>query len=97
MKTRILQFLIPFCFIGCIAKSATIIWANTNGGDWNIATNWIPAQVPASGDDAVITNAGTYTVTNDTSVTPWSPSTRRHERNPDVKRRFAYLDQYKHG
>ena len=59
-----------FClFFGGVARSATFTWANTNGGDWNIATNWIPAQVPASGDDAVITNAGTYTVTNNNSVT----------------------------
>ncbi len=52
-----------------IAKSATITWGNTNGGDWNIATNWSPNQVPADGDDVIITNSGTYTVTNAPSVT----------------------------
>ena len=59
-----------FCLTGGgIAESATITWANTNGGDWNIATNWSPAQVPVSGDDVIITNSGTYTVTNSSSAT----------------------------
>ena len=51
------------------AHAATITWANTNGGDWNIATNWSPAQVPGSGDNVLITTNGTYTVTNSMSVT----------------------------
>ena len=58
-----------FCLVGGTAKSATFTWANTNGGDWNIATNWSPNQVPASGDDVLITNNGTYTVSNSASAT----------------------------
>jgi probable HAF family extracellular repeat protein len=34
------------------------------GGDWNTATNWNPAIVPFSVDDAVIGAGGTYTVTS---------------------------------
>ena len=70
MKTRVLLWMLSWFIIGSgIAKSATITWANTNGGDWNIATNWSPNQVPANGDDVIITNSGTYTVTNAPSVT----------------------------
>ena len=54
--------------LGSIAHAATITWASTNSGDWNIATNWSPAQVPASGDDVIITNSGTYTITNNSSA-----------------------------
>jgi hypothetical protein len=69
MKSRILLLML-FCLAGGnVAKSATITWANTNGGDWNVATNWSPNQVPASGDDVIITTNGTYTVTNSSSAT----------------------------
>jgi len=71
MKKTILLFAtLALISVGVgIAKSATITWANTNGGDWNIATNWSPNQVPVSGDDVIITNSGTYSVTNAPSVT----------------------------
>jgi hypothetical protein len=69
MKRRILVFIL-FSLIGCgVGKSTTLSWANTNGGDWNIATNWTPNQVPVSGDNVIITNSGTYTVTNYSSAT----------------------------
>ncbi|HEX4343136.1 MAG TPA: hypothetical protein VH255_07080, partial [Verrucomicrobiae bacterium] len=56
--------------MACISThAATFHWASTNSGDWNIATNWTPAQVPASGDDVIITNGGTYQVTNNTAAT----------------------------
>ncbi len=45
------------------AQGATITWNNAAGGNWGTAANWSPAQVPGSGDDAVIDLAGTYTVT----------------------------------
>ena len=43
---------------------STITWNNTaapTGGDWDMAANWSPAQVPGAGDDAVINlpSAGT--------------------------------------
>ncbi len=51
------------------APLVTKTWANAAGGNWNVAGNWSPSGVPLSGDDAVITLAGTYTVTLDTSPT----------------------------
>ena len=50
-------------------QAAQIVWTNTAGGYWNVATNWSPNQVPSSADDAVITASGTYTVTLNTSST----------------------------
>ncbi|HXU75457.1 MAG TPA: hypothetical protein VN794_02770, partial [Methylomirabilota bacterium] len=44
------------------AWGATIQWTNAVGGDWNVAENWAPNQVPAGSDTAIITNAGVYTV-----------------------------------
>ena len=37
-------------------------WNNTAGGTWDTATDWSTGHVPASGDVACITAAGTYTV-----------------------------------
>ena len=45
------------------ANSATIAWTNTSGGNWSVATNWSPNQVPGASDTAVITASGIYTVT----------------------------------
>ena len=51
------------------AHAAVINWTNTAGGNWNVAANWSPNQLPGSSDTAVITNDGTYTVTMDVSPT----------------------------
>jgi hypothetical protein len=51
------------------ACASTINWTNVAGGNWSLAANWSPNQVPGSADDATVTNAGTYTVTLDTSPT----------------------------
>jgi hypothetical protein len=48
---------------GHVAYSATIAWTNTAGGNWNVAANWSPNQVPAPGDTANITASGTYAIT----------------------------------
>ncbi len=45
------------------------IWKGGNSGDFNIAGNWTPGQVPGAADDAQITAIGTYTVTSSTSNT----------------------------
>ena len=45
------------------AQAAVMNWTNTSGGNWNVAANWLPNQVPSTNDIAVITNAGIYTVT----------------------------------
>ena len=51
------------------AHSATLIWTNTAGGDWSVAANWSPNQVPGSSDNAFITNSGSYTVTLNAQAT----------------------------
>jgi hypothetical protein len=51
------------------ADAAPITWTNANGGNWSAAVNWSPNQVPGNSDDAIITNAGTYTVKLDISPT----------------------------
>jgi hypothetical protein len=42
-----------------------ITWTNVAGGSWNVPTNWVPARVPNATNTAIITNAGSYTVTVD--------------------------------
>jgi hypothetical protein len=37
----------------------TITWNNSNGGNWNTASDWTPNQVPGAGDDAEIVASGT--------------------------------------
>ena len=39
-------------------------WTNASGGDWDTATNWSLGHVPTATENAVITLAGTYTVTH---------------------------------
>ncbi len=45
------------------APLVTKSWNSTASGNWGEATKWTPNGVPAATDDAVITLAGTYTVT----------------------------------
>src|SRR5262249_35542488 len=59
------QLSILWLFISGTARGATVNWTNTAGGDWSAATNWYPNQVPGTGDTAIITNAGNYTVSVD--------------------------------
>ena len=47
------------------ALGTDISWTNTTDGNWSVAANWSPNSVPGSGDNAFITNSGTYTVTLD--------------------------------
>ncbi len=51
-----------------VAGAATITWSNPAGGNWGTAANWSPATVPGAADVAVITLAGTYTVTLNVSA-----------------------------
>ena len=44
------------------AKALDLVWIGGTG-DWNVAGNWSPAQVPTAADNAWITNSGSYTVT----------------------------------
>src|SRR5436309_3110877 len=49
--------------------AAGIYWTNMANGNWSVAANWNPNSVPGSGDNAFITNNGTYTVTLNVSAT----------------------------
>jgi hypothetical protein len=66
-----LWFIATVCFAAGLGRcpATSIVWTNTAGGNWNTASNWSPNQVPVSGDDVLITNAGIYTVTNTLSAT----------------------------
>jgi hypothetical protein len=55
--------------LASIGHCATLVWTNTAGGVWGTSSNWFPNLVPGSSDDAIITNAGTFTVTLNTSLT----------------------------
>src|SRR5690242_19891461 len=46
----------------CTVQAAVISWTNTAGGNWSVASNWKPNQMPGVADDVVITASGTYTV-----------------------------------
>jgi len=43
------------------AAAADIWWTNTSGGNWNVAANWSPNQVPGTLDNAFVTGSS-YTV-----------------------------------
>jgi hypothetical protein len=45
------------------ASAINLTWTNTAGGDWAVAANWSPNQVPTVSDVAVFDGAATYTVT----------------------------------
>ncbi len=65
----LIRFFTPafFLFSAGSIPAATITWNNTSGGNWNVAGNWNPSQVPGAADTVAISTAGTYTVTiNDT-------------------------------
>ena len=48
--------------------AATVSWVAPAGGNWNTGSNWSTGTPPGPTDDAVITLAGTYTVTIDVTV-----------------------------
>src|SRR5271170_1235111 len=66
MKTKINWFYFVLATLATctVTHSATITWTNTAGGNWSVAANWNPNQVPGISDTAQITTSGTYTVTN---------------------------------
>jgi hypothetical protein len=71
MNNRFLHRFIPIpltlAALLCMAvstRAATLVWTNTAGGNWNVAANWSPNQVPDSTNDtAEVTAAGAYTIT----------------------------------
>ena len=49
--------------LASLGRCTTFVWTNTVGGVWGSSSNWNPNGIPGSSDNAIITNAGTYTVT----------------------------------
>src|SRR5882672_11213201 len=45
------------------SRASDVTWTNASGGNWSAAVNWSPNQIPGPGDNAFITNNGSYTVT----------------------------------
>jgi hypothetical protein len=64
---------LSFCLslILCVqtVRSDTITWINTSGGNWSNPNNWSPSQVPGPTDQAVISEAGNYSVSLDVNAT----------------------------
>ncbi|HPP40842.1 MAG TPA: hypothetical protein PK498_11195, partial [Candidatus Kapabacteria bacterium] len=52
LRLSIITAILAFLSAGML-NSATITFVGT-GADWNTASNWSPAQVPTTSDDAVI-------------------------------------------
>ena len=70
MNKHNLSLALALMLISCGAGYSTdIVWVNTAGGVWSDTDSWNPNRVPISGDNAIITNAGIYNVTLDTSST----------------------------
>jgi len=69
LLSRGLATLLLLTLCGHASRATGITWTNLNGGNWNVATNWSPNQVPGPTDSAYITNNGTYTVTLNASAT----------------------------
>ncbi len=68
LKSFAVVFLFTLPFFPLPTQAATITWINTGGGNWSVAANWSPNQVPGPADDVLITAGGTYLVTQDTFV-----------------------------
>jgi len=50
-------------------QGATVNWTNIAGGNWSVAANWSPNQVPGPSDDVFVTASGTFLVTQDIYAT----------------------------
>jgi subtilase family serine protease len=63
MNPKVLAGLTGLALSFCpLSFGATLVWTNTGGGSWTNAANWSPNQIPSGADQAVVTNAGSYTV-----------------------------------
>src|SRR5260221_12357508 len=64
MKNKLRALFIVLCLllICSVTRASTITWTNAASGNWNLAANWSPNQVPGGGDAAVFSTPGTYTV-----------------------------------
>ena len=59
-------------------RAAAISWNNPSGGNWNVATNWFPGQVPGPGDDVYIYLADSSYAVNINTNTSVSSLTLSH-------------------
>ncbi len=67
---RLRTFLLLAAMLGTLNGHAGVVtWTNVNGGLWSATTNWSPNALPAVADSVFLTNAGTYTVTQDVAAT----------------------------
>ena len=55
--------------VAVTAQASVVNWTNTNSGNWDVATNWSSGTAPGPSDDVSITAPGSYTVTQNVSVT----------------------------
>ncbi len=69
MRDSLLGVFLAFVALEGVSRAADISWNNPAGGSWGTASNWNPAMVPGAADTALITLAGTYTVTLNVSAT----------------------------
>ena len=67
------------------AQGATVTWTNTAGGNWGVAANWSPNQVPGAADTGLITTPGTYTVTLSDNEFCEHADVGRHQRHADAE------------
>ncbi len=65
MRTCFLALMLAF---NVSAPAAIKTWTNSSGGAWSAAANWTPNGAPSTGDVALISAGGTYTVSLDSSV-----------------------------
>jgi hypothetical protein len=56
-----IAFVSAITFSAFTAHAADLVWIGGTG-NWNVAGNWSPAQIPTAADNAWITNSGTYAV-----------------------------------
>jgi len=56
-------------FVTFTVEATVRSWTNVLGGDWFASVNWQPNGIPVNGDEAMVTNNGTYTVIAGNSVT----------------------------
>jgi probable HAF family extracellular repeat protein len=58
-----------------IGYAVPIFWNSGISGNFTTASNWNPSDIPGSGNAAIITAAGTYTVTSSLNETVYSLTT----------------------
>ena len=68
-KSLLLAVMIAAVLTAPGSHAATAVWTNSASGNWNVANNWDPRQVPQPGDSVFITNNGTHTVTLNVATT----------------------------